>query len=109
MNILFILTDISSNKYLNTENLCELLFSIAVFIGWIGLNIKAHLCEQLAQFSDLQEVLGKSLFKEITHLSFPSAKAILCVRSFLVELHIYNQITEMSLLVKCENTIRSLF
>lgn len=50
----------------------------------------------------------KSFSEEMTHLHFLSAKAILCVRSFLIELHIDEQIMEMSLMAKCENEMRSL-
>lgn len=60
------------------------------------------------QYSPSQDVLRKSFSEEITHLYFSSTKAILCVRSFLIELHIDYQITEMSLMAKCENEMRSL-
>lgn len=50
----------------------------------------------------------KSFSEEMTHLYFSSTKAILCVRSLLIELRIDYQITEMSLMAKCENEMRSL-
>lgn len=52
----------------------------------------------------------QSVSEEMTHKSSSSAKSILCVRSFLIELHIYLQIMEMTLLDtrKCKNIIRSI-